>query len=74
VAGCRAVHPVELVGQLRAVQAAWFDRVAGLTPAEPDRAGVHEVDGPVTLADLVAFLPGHQRDHADQLAASLGRG
>ncbi len=74
VAGYRAVHPVQLVEQLRAAQTALFESVAGLTPAELDRAGVHEVDGPVTLADLVAFLPGHQRDHADQLAALLGRG
>ena len=74
VAGYRAVHPVELVEQLRTGQAALFDSVAALTPAELDRAGVHEVDGPVSLADLVAFLPGHQRDHADQLAALLGRG
>ncbi len=74
VAGYRAVHPVQLVEQLRTAQAALFESVARLAPAELDRAGVHEVDGPVTLADLVAFLPGHQRDHADQLAALLGRG
>ena len=73
LAGYRAVHPVQLVEQLRAAQAALFDSVAGLAPADLDRAGVHEVDGPVTVADLVAFLPGHQRDHADQLAALLGR-
>ena len=73
VAGYRAVHPVQLLEQLRTAQTALFDSVARLGPADLDRAGVHEVDGPVTVADLVAFLPGHQRDHADQLAALLGR-
>lgn len=73
VAGYRAVPPVQLVQQLRTAQAALFDSVAGLAPADLDRAGVHVVDGPVTLAELVAFLPGHQRDHADQLSALLGR-
>jgi hypothetical protein len=73
VAGYRDVPPVQLLEQLRRAQAALFDSVSGLTPADLDRAGVHEVDGPVTLGDLVAFLPGHQRDHADQLAALLGR-
>lgn len=73
VAGYRAVHPVQLLEQLRTAQAALFDSVARLGPADLDRAGVHEVDGSVTIADLVAFLPAHQRDHADQLAALLGR-
>ncbi|MGR6963479.1 DinB family protein [Geodermatophilus sp. URMC 61] len=73
VAGYRAVPPVQLVQQLRTAQAALFDSVARLTPTDLDRDGVHAVDGPVTLADIVCFLPGHQRDHADQLAALLGR-
>jgi hypothetical protein len=73
VAGYRAVPPVQLLEQLRRAQAALYDSVAALEPADLDRAGVHEVDGPVTLGDLVAFLPGHQRDHADHLAALLGR-
>ncbi|MGY1624030.1 DinB family protein [Geodermatophilus sp. SYSU D00965] len=71
VAGYRDVPPVQLLEQLRRAQAALFDSVAGLAEADLDRAGVHEVDGPVTLGDLVAFLPAHQRDHADQLAALL---
>ncbi|MGY1692848.1 DinB family protein [Geodermatophilus sp. SYSU D01105] len=73
VAGYRDVPPVQLLEQLRRAQAALFDSVAGLTPADLDRGGLHAVDGPVTLGDVVAFLPGHQRDHADQLAALLGR-
>ncbi len=73
VAGYRAVQPVQLLEQLRTAQAALFESVAGLPPTDLDRTGVHEVDGSVTLAEVVAFLPGHQRDHADQLAALLGR-
>jgi hypothetical protein len=72
VAGYRAVPPVQLAEQLRAAQTALYDSVAGLHPADLHRAGVHETDGPVTLADLLHFLPAHQRDHADQLAALLG--
>jgi hypothetical protein len=71
VARYRTVPPVQLAEQLRTAQAALFDSVARLTPADLDRAGVHEVDGPVTLADVLRFLPAHQRDHADQLAALL---
>ncbi|MGK5111210.1 MULTISPECIES: DinB family protein [unclassified Geodermatophilus] len=73
VAGYRAVPPVQLAEQLRTAQAALFGSVADLAPADLDSAGVHAVDGPVTIAGLLAFLPGHQRDHADQLAALLGR-
>lgn len=72
VAGYRAVPPVQLAEHLRAAQAALLRTVAGLRPEELDRAGVHETDGPVAVTDLLAFLPGHQRDHADQLAALLG--
>jgi hypothetical protein len=71
VAGYRAVPPGQLAEQLRTAQAALFDSVARLDPAELQRAGRHEVDGRTTLADIVTFLPAHQRDHADQLAALL---
>jgi hypothetical protein len=73
VAGYRSVPPVQLAEQLRTAQAALFDSVSGLTTGELARTGVHEIDGPVTLASLVEFLPAHQRDHADQLAALLAR-
>jgi len=73
VAGYRAVAPVELVEQLRTAQAALFDAVSGTAAADLDRWGTHEVDGRITLADVLGFLPGHQRDHADQLAALLAR-
>jgi hypothetical protein len=66
--------PVEqLADELRTSQAALLATIAGLGPADLDRAGAHEVDGRVTVADLIAFLPAHQRDHAEQLTALLGR-
>jgi DinB superfamily len=71
VAGYHTVPPVQLVEQLRQAQAALFDSVARLDAADLHRAGHHEVDGRTTLADVLAFLPAHQRDHADQLAALL---
>jgi hypothetical protein len=69
----RATPVEQLADELRTAQAALLATVAGLGPADLDRAGVHEVDGRVTVADLVAFLPAHQRDHAEQLTALLGR-
>jgi hypothetical protein len=66
--------PVELLAdELRTAQAALLSTIAGLGPADLGRVGVHEVDGPVMVADLIAFLPAHQRDHAEQLTALLGR-
>ena len=66
--------PVEvLADELRTAQAALLATVAGLRPGDLDRAGRHETDGPVTVAGLLRFLPAHQRDHAEQLAALLGR-
>ena len=66
--------PVDrLTDELRTAQAALLATVAALGPADLDRAGVHEIDGRVTVAGLIAFLPGHQRDHAEQLSALLER-
>ena len=69
VAGYRAVPPAVLVEELAAAQAELLRVVATVDPGRLDAVGVHEVDGEVSLADLLAFLPGHQRDHAEQLAA-----
>ena len=66
--------PVEqLADELRTAQAALLTTIAGLGAADLDRAGVHEVDGRITVAELITFLPAHQRDHAEQLSALLGR-
>jgi hypothetical protein len=69
VAGYHATPPAVLLGELAAAQAELLAAVAAVDPGRLGAAGVHEVDGEVTLADLLAFLPGHQRDHAEQLAA-----
>jgi DinB superfamily len=66
--------PVDvLVDDLRAAQAALLATVAGLGPHDLERTGRHETDGPVDVARLLRFLPAHQRDHADQLTALVGR-
>ncbi len=66
--------PVEvLADELRTAQADLLATVAGLDRDDLQRGGVHEVDGRVTVADLVEFLPAHQREHVEQLTALLGR-
>ena len=69
--GYRTAAPSDLVLQLRIAQADLLRAVADARTADLDRSGIHESDGRVSIADLLAFLPGHQRDHADQLAALL---
>jgi len=73
VAGYRATPFEVLADELRTAQAGLLSAIAALGPDDLARAGVHEVDGPVTVSELIAFLPAHQRDHAEQLAALLGR-
>ncbi len=69
VAGYRATPPAVLVAELAAAQAELLQAVAAVESGSLGAVGVHEADGPVSLADLLAFLPAHQRDHAEQLAA-----
>lgn len=69
VAGYRATPPAVLLAELAAAQAGLLRAVAAVRPDRLGAVGVHEVDGEVSLAGLLAFLPGHQRDHAEQLAA-----
>jgi uncharacterized damage-inducible protein DinB len=59
----------QLRAQLDEAQAQLRAAVAAVPGDELDRTGDHEVDGPVRLRELLAFLPGHQRDHREQLAA-----
>jgi hypothetical protein len=73
VADYRTTPAEVLVDDLRSAQSALLAAVARLTGDDLDRAGVHEVAGRVTVADVIAFLPAHQRDHAEQLSALLGR-
>ena len=67
----RTTAPDRLIAELREAQAGLLREIADVREADLDRAGIHAVDGRVTVAGLLAFLPGHQRDHADQLAALL---
>jgi hypothetical protein len=73
IAAYRATPVDVLADELRTAQAALLSTVAGLGRDDLGRAGLHEVDGPVTVAEVIAFLPAHQRDHAEQLTALLGR-
>jgi hypothetical protein len=73
LADYRTTDPEHLVEQLRSALAELLRAMAEVRSADLERTGVHEVDGPVTVAGLLAFLPGHQRDHADQLRALLHR-
>lgn len=73
LADYRATPVAELDDGLRAAQAVLLATVAGLGPADLERSGRHETDGPVTVAELLRFLPAHQRDHAEQLTALAGR-
>jgi hypothetical protein len=67
----RTTAPGDLVAQLRTAQADLLRAVAAVGTADLHRTGMHAVDGRVRMAELLVFLPGHQRDHADQLAALL---
>lgn len=48
--------------------------LASVTTAQLPYRGRHEVDGELTLTDVVGFLPGHQRDHAEQLVELVSSG
>jgi hypothetical protein len=71
LADYRSTPPARLAEQLLGSQAELLQTVVGIGSEELDRAGVHAVDGRITVADILVFLPGHQRDHAEQLAAML---
>lgn len=59
----------QLRAELDEAQAGLRAAVASVTVAELDRAGLHPTDGVVTLRRMLAWLPEHQRDHREQLAA-----
>ncbi|WP_236830874.1 DinB family protein [Blastococcus sp. KM273128] len=71
VAGYAAVPPLRLLDELQEAQAGLLAAVRGVPEAERARTGRHATDGALTLGDVLDFLPGHQRDHAEQLAALL---
>jgi hypothetical protein len=63
----RSVSREELLGDLAAAQRQLAPAVADVPDGDLARAGCHEFDGEVSLTDILAFLPRHQADHADQL-------
>lgn len=69
LADYRSTAPGRLLEQLHEAQAQLLTAVREVGDADLDRSGVHETDGAVTVAQLLVFLPDHQRDHAEQLAA-----
>jgi DinB superfamily len=71
LADYRSRPPAQLLQQLRGAQDELLQTVAGVGATDLNRTGLHAVDGPVSVAEVLDFLPRHQRDHAEQLAAQL---
>jgi hypothetical protein len=67
----RSTSPRELLRQLRRAQDDLGQTVAGVGTTDLGRTGLHVVDGRISVAEVLDFLPGHQLDHAEQLAAQL---
>jgi hypothetical protein len=67
----RQVPRHELLGRLAAAQQRLISAVSIVGGTEMNLIGCHEFDGDVSLADMLAFLPGHQADHATQLELLL---
>lgn len=65
----RETDPEDLAEQLTASQERLLAAVRSVEPDELTRWGVHEVEGELTLGEVIAFLPEHQRDHREQLSA-----
>lgn len=59
--------PDQLLAELEVAQQRLRDAVTRVAVLQLACQGRHEVDGVVTLADVIAFLPSHQADHAEQL-------
>ncbi|MDR0344326.1 MAG: DinB family protein [Nocardiopsaceae bacterium] len=67
VARYRSLPRDQMLRELAAAQQRLAAAVAGVTQADMARTACHEFDGDVALADILAFLPRHQADHAEQL-------
>lgn len=67
IARYRSVPRDRLTRELAAAQQRLAAAVARVTQADMAREACHEFDGHVALADMLAFLVGHQADHAEQL-------
>lgn len=69
VAAYLATPPALLLAGLDDAQAELLRTVAAVTGRDLPAAARRADGRPVTVADLLRFLPGHQADHAAQLAA-----
>jgi hypothetical protein len=67
----RSTPPAQLLQQLRRAQEELLRTVAGVDATQLHRTGLHAVDGRITVVEVLDFLPRHQLDHAQQLAAQL---
>lgn len=67
VARYRSVTREQLLRELAAAQQRLAAAVGEVALADMTRTACHEFDGDVALADILAFLPRHQADHAEQL-------
>ena len=71
LADYRSRPPAQLLQELRRAQDELLQTVAGVGATELDRTGLHTVNGRISVAEVLDFLPRHQGDHAQQLAAQL---
>jgi len=53
------------------MQDSLLQNLAAVSATELDRTGLHAVNGRISVAEVLDFLPRHQSDHAQQLAAQL---
>jgi DinB family protein len=60
----------EVVAEFRALRTESLDLVAGLRPADLDRAGIHPAVGELRVRDLLAEWVYHDRNHVRQLLAN----
>lgn len=61
----------EVLDRFRVLRDANLRLLAGVTPEEWDRRGVHADRGELTLAAIVEVLAEHDRDHLQQIRRSL---
>lgn len=69
LADYRATGTRQMVAQLQAAQTTLHGAIACVEESQLDRSGWHDVDGRLSLHDVLTFLPGHQQDHGCQLEA-----
>lgn len=65
--GYAAAGRGDLEARLENAQRRLLEVVSAVPEDSLGRAGMHAVDGEVTVQDLLGFLPTHQRDHAVQV-------